>query len=400
MRGWDKAVLYFLAMLGVFLLLVGGIFGAAVATGDEWRIPNADDALAGIKVGPQFSRPAFMTSEHQSDARIEFSSLPEGAVATPVNVMRATNIPEAVRASYLSVVRITASTGGGSASQGSGTYLGDGLVLTNRHVVSGGYSFTITLKDGTNYPAKLAKTSNNSADLALLETRNIDHRLKAVPISVEDVRPGQVIYPSGFDKGRLEWHTIWPARVRQFYADGDFDSAGVGSRGGAISGNSGGPTFNSAGELISPLHSTTADPSLGNGRTIAVCFRSTRWFLLPWRRRIMRSLEDQYGRYGRYGRQPIIIQIAPNQQWQSQPQVPMPQRSNSRPEILIEGNRIKILPLKSSSGDQTQYGYCEPSTGGICPPSYGQPSYGQPSYGQPNYGQPSRPVLPNDETPR
>lgn len=377
------------------ILLLAAI--AATSYGDEWRIPNANDALAGVQLGPKFERPAFMTRDGQTPGRVEFFPQPAGPIATPVNVMRATNIPEAVRASYLSVVRITASTGGGSASQGSGTYLGDGLVLTNRHVVSGGYSFTITLKDGTNYPAQLAKTSSNSADLALLETRNLDHRLKAVPISVEDVRAGQVIYPSGFDQGRLEWHTIWPARVNQFYADGDFDSAGVGSRGGAISGNSGGPTFNSAGELISPLHSTTANPSLGNGRTIAVCFRSTRWFLFPWRRRIMRSLEEQYGRYGRYGRQPIIIQIAPGENWQPQA---APQRSNSRPEILIEGNRIKIVPLKSTRNDpaETQYGYCPPSTGGIqyqqCPPNYGQPSYGQPNYG------PSRPVLPDSETPR
>lgn len=355
-------------MRSLFILL-------ALLTPAAAQIPHAEEALAGITVGREVD---YTTTHTTTDGVLVFFR-GTSREATPTNVMQATQIPDAVRLSYLSVLRITAGTGGGTSSRGSGTYLGNGLVLTNRHVVDGGRSFYITLKDGRNVSANLLRTSNTQADLAILETQNLDHILKPVPLAMRDAQQGQTIYPSGFDQGRLEWHTIWPARVYKFYQSGDYAAIGSGARRGSISGNSGGPVFNARGELISPLWGTNGSTQLGNGDTMAVCFRSTRWFLLPWRQRIMNALA------GGWNRRPIIIQIAPGQQWQQPPQI---QPQQLPPVQQPRGYRFEgqILPLASST-DSTQCGPGYSQYGQqYCPPSYGS--------GQPSYGSPSRPVIP------
>lgn len=276
-------------------------------------------------------------------------------------MFRATNIPDPVKTSYLSVVRVT----GNQGKRGSGTYLGDGLVLTNRHVVSGQSSFYITLKDGRHANATLQRISGG-ADLAILQTQNLDQILKPVPLAMNDVRPGQTVYPSGFDNGRLEWHTIWPSRVYNWYGGGSWESVGGPMRSGTISGNSGGPVFNDRGELIAPLWGTGGDPSTGNGTTMAVCYRSTRWFLLPWRRRIMRALES------RWDRRPIVINIGNGQQFQ--PPTPQQLRQPLQPQgYKFEGKMIpltakktdvKIVPLKyDDRGWKSSETQCEPMYG-------------------------------------
>lgn len=371
-------------------ILVIGLSQVATA-----QIPNANDVLAGIEVGREVS----YLNTQSVDAGYAVLGSPTNVVQ-PTGVMRATNIPEAVKTSYLSVVRITGDHGNGTSSRGSGTYLGSGLVITNRHVVQGGRTFYITLKNGKNIPASLLRVSNTEADLALLQVPDLPE-LKPVPVAMKEVRQGQVVYPSGFDQGRMEWHTIWPARVHNWYNQGSWSSGGIGARRGSISGNSGGPVFNSAGELIAPLWGTNGSTSLGNGDTTAVCFRSTRFFLLPWRARIMRALRS------RWNQPPIIINIGNGSQYQPPPQQqysPPPQQGYKIEghliplrEVTRTSNEVPIVPLKNydDSGwesSSTQYGYCPPGSGSqYCDPGYGQPSYGQPSYG----GGAQRPVLPD-----
>lgn len=216
----------------------------------------------------------------------------------------AEGIPDAVKQAYQSVGRITKSQPDGVMQHGSATYLGDGLWITNRHVVLSSQrgQFTITTKDGRELPAKVVAVEDGGPDLALVETANQDAYLRPVPLSESETKIGDLVYPSGFDQGNMKWHTIWAARVTERYATGSVDSVGLGPRKGAISGNSGGPTFNSKGELIAPLnanggahYSERFGPRDGLGTTITVSWSGTRYFLLPWRRRVMESLA-QYGR--------------------------------------------------------------------------------------------------------
>jgi serine protease Do len=105
------------------------------------------------------------------------------SAATPNAVVTGTSsspgdIADVVAVARKSVVTITAS---GMASRGrsqfavpatgigSGVILTtDGYILTNKHVVSGSSSLTVTLLDGTEYPATIVKELTNN-DLALVK---------------------------------------------------------------------------------------------------------------------------------------------------------------------------------------------------------------------------------------
>ena len=208
-------------------------------------------------------------------------------------VSDSTLIPQSVVDSYSSVGLVTKRDATGQ-QKGSATYLGDGLWLTNAHVVlsSAKGTFTVTLKSGQVLAARVLHCElDKEPDLAVVETSPVNLK----PVAVADKPPaiGDLVFPSGFDRGRLEWHTIWPARVDEIYSGGDFASTGLGARKGAISGNSGGPTFNESGELIAPLNANNGPSTLtGGGGTVSVCFRNTRIFLLPWRNRVMRALQQ------------------------------------------------------------------------------------------------------------
>ncbi|MEM7557490.1 MAG: trypsin-like peptidase domain-containing protein [Planctomycetota bacterium] len=240
-------------------------------------------------------------------------------------VALANGIPSAVQQSYQSVGIVTKSYRGGQQS-GSATYIGDGLWLTNAHVVlsSERGQFAITTKDQRQLEANvIAVERDQEPDLALVETANQDAWIKPVPLADAEAKVGDLVYPSGFDQGKLNWHTIWPSKVVKCYGD-KLDSVGTGDRKGSISGNSGGPTFNALGELIAPLnanggshYSADRGPTDGMGTTITVSWSGTRRFLLPWRHRVMQALA-QYGNCPPGGSCPPQMVPIP------QPEVPRP----------------------------------------------------------------------------
>src|SRR5439155_23626040 len=87
------------------------------------------------------------------------------------------DITGVVAAAKDSVVTITSKIatsgrfGGTETGVGSGIILtSDGFVLTNRHVVEGSSSLTVTLADGTEYPASVVKESDTE-DLALVKVQ-------------------------------------------------------------------------------------------------------------------------------------------------------------------------------------------------------------------------------------
>jgi S1-C subfamily serine protease len=135
--------------------------------------------------------------------------LPENQVDRPVSFKAVSltasleDIPEPVLKACYSVGKVVMDAGG-SMSMGSSTYIGDGLWITNRHVVADGGRPSIHLKSGEVIPARVASVSRSSnADLAVLETVNVDNVVMPVAISDENPREGDIVFPSGFDRGNM-----------------------------------------------------------------------------------------------------------------------------------------------------------------------------------------------------
>lgn len=251
----------------------------------------------------------------------------ERTARTEMQASLALDIPSAVERSYQSVGLVRKTEPGG-AQTGSATYLGDGLWITNAHVVLSQKhgQFSITTKQRQTLAGKvIAVEYDHEPDLALIETQAVD--LKPVPMADAAANIGDLVFPSGFDQGRLEWHTIWPAKVVDRR-----NSVGIGQRKGSISGNSGGPTFNARGELIAPLNANGGThygngfgPVDGLGTTITVDWLETRRFLLPFRARIVAALAQCNPQSGQC--QPRI---------QPQPQMyPLPQSGGMVPRPTI-----------------------------------------------------------------
>lgn len=198
-------------------------------------------------------------------------------------------------------VGLVKANSGNTQQYGTASYIGDGLWLTNAHVVQNDYgqpagAFSVFTKDGREHRAVLRSVEQDKEpDLAVLETAPIS--LPPIPIARDGVGQNEVVFPTGFDRGDMSRHKVWPARVVQIYNSGDLESVGWGQRLGAISGNSGGPTFNAQGELLAPLNANGGQEpgvtSTGRGSTITVSCRATRTYLLPFRERIMRAIAAQ-----------------------------------------------------------------------------------------------------------
>lgn len=259
--------------------------------------------------------------------------------------LTSTDIPEPVRKACYSVGRVTLDQGN-AAQHGSGTYIGSGLWLTNRHVVVGGSGrYSVKLKSGEVLPAKVVSVSQNDADLAVVQTADMDQAITPIMISNEDPRPGMIVYPSGFDHGELSKHLCWPAKIVSFFASGDMVSEGLSERKGSISGNSGGPTFTAEGQLLAPLWGNSGgDTNTGSGTCITVNSHSCRRFLLPWWEFIMRSQTQCGG-----GRN------CPPQYGMQQPM--QPQRPVQPPQYIIPSTPQGNLPPPSYQPQQPPPSY-------------------------------------------
>jgi hypothetical protein len=240
--------------------------------------------------------------------------------------------PEIVRQRMGSVVRVVVNQGGG-ASMGTGTYLGDRLVVTANHVVADRGRLEVHTRSGERVPAKIVAT-DRQADMALIECDR-DLNLYPVPISDIDPKIGDYVYPAGFDRGDMGNLSLWTARVVDVEPSGQnvsepdhLVSVGVAERKGSISGDSGGPVLDHNGALIGDLfanHSSQGTKD-GSGTTISVTGWRMRRFLFPWNARLYAYLSQQggcgpggcYPQGGSCGPQgcPPQQQYAPQQQYQ------------------------------------------------------------------------------------
>jgi len=136
----------------------------------------------------------------------------------------------------------------GRRGAGAGVSVGDGLVLTNNHVVARGRSVRVTLEDDGSFEARVA-ARDPEVDLALLHFPG-GSGLPAAVFASERPRPGEMVFAFGHPWGQRNVLTggvlsaLTTARTRR----GEIPILCTDVR--LAPGNSGGPLLNAAGEVI------------------------------------------------------------------------------------------------------------------------------------------------------
>ena len=154
-----------------------------------------------------------------------------------------------------------------SASSGSGFIITqDGYIVTNHHVVSGASSVTVTLYDGTEYPATVVG-SDSDYDVAVLKINATD--LQPVTLgNSSSVNVGDSVLAIGNPLGELTFSMsqgIVSCCDRAINVDGTpFNMIQVDAS--INPGNSGGPLMNLYGEvvgIVSAKYSSYSDTTVG-----------------------------------------------------------------------------------------------------------------------------------------
>lgn len=149
-------------------------------------------------------------------------------------------------------------------SQGSGFFISeDGYIVTNNHVVDDGAAFTIVMNDGKELDAKLVGKDSRT-DLALLKVENPKQKFTYVSFAEdENMRVGDWVVAVGnpFGLGGTVTAGIISARGRDI-GSGPYDDY-IQIDAAVNRGNSGGPDFNLAGEVVG-INTAIFSPSGGN----------------------------------------------------------------------------------------------------------------------------------------
>ena len=147
-------------------------------------------------------------------------------------------------------------------AQGSGFFVtSDGYIVTNNHVVEKGTKVEVTTDDGRTLAAKVVGVDPKT-DLALLKTED-KGPFPAVPFAKESPRIGDWVIAVGnpFGLGGTVTAGIVSARGRDIGAGPYDDFLQIDAP--VNRGNSGGPTFNLAGEVVG-VNTAIASPSGGS----------------------------------------------------------------------------------------------------------------------------------------
>ncbi len=150
-----------------------------------------------------------------------------------------------------------------SNSLGSGFIIdASGIVITNNHVIEGANDITVILTDGTKLKAEIVG-KDAKIDVAVLKVTT-DHPLKSVPLGDSDkMRVGDAVMAVGnpFGLGGTVTAGIVSARHRNIDS-GPYDNY-IQTDASINKGNSGGPLFNMAGEVIG-INTAILSPSGGS----------------------------------------------------------------------------------------------------------------------------------------
>ena len=148
-------------------------------------------------------------------------------------------------------------------AKGSGFIINSsGIVVTNNHVVKDAKTVSVTLSDGTSYPAKIIGTDPKT-DLAVLKI-NVGHPLPYVELgSSKKVEPGEWVVAMGnpFGLGGTVTAGIVSALGRNI-GDGPYDRF-IQIDAPINEGNSGGPLFDQHGQVIG-INTAILTPSGGS----------------------------------------------------------------------------------------------------------------------------------------
>ncbi len=147
-------------------------------------------------------------------------------------------------------------------SQGSGFFVSaDGYLVTNNHVIDKGVAFEVVMDDGRTLPARLIG-ADPKTDLAVLKVDDVSD-LSYVRFAAGAPRVGDWVVAVGnpFGLGGTVTAGIVSARGRDIGAGPYDDFLQIDAA--VNSGNSGGPSFNLAGEVVG-VNTAIASPSGGN----------------------------------------------------------------------------------------------------------------------------------------
>jgi serine protease Do len=153
-------------------------------------------------------------------------------------------------------------------SQGSGFIISaDGKVVTNFHVVKGATEVTVVTEDGTEYKAKVVG-ADEKTDVALVKIQGDRKDFPTVPFATGEVRPGDWVLAVGnpFGLGGSVTAGIVSARGREIGAGPYDDFLQIDAP--INRGNSGGPTFDLAGNVVG-MNTAIYSP---NGGSIGIGF--------------------------------------------------------------------------------------------------------------------------------
>jgi putative serine protease PepD len=244
-------------------------------------------AVATLFAGAVGGTVGALVADHESPS----AATTTAAAAQPVSANAPTDLSSVIAKVLPSVVQVNMSAGN-QRGIGSGVILSaDGKILTNNHVVSGADSLTVTLSDGRTVDAAVVRTDPNS-DLALIQAQGVSGLTPATIGDSSAVKIGDEVIAIGSPGGLQGTVTtgIVSALDREVTVAGEQQGQqSPFSRNAANStvtyhaiqtdaainqGNSGGPLFNAAGQVIginSAIYSPVSGPD-GSAGSVGIGF--------------------------------------------------------------------------------------------------------------------------------
>ncbi len=157
-----------------------------------------------------------------------------------------------------------------SASSGSGFIVTkDGYIVTNYHVISGGESVTVTLNDGSSFPAQIIG-GDKDYDIAVIKVDPGEKELKPVTLGTSSsLKVGDDVLTIGNPLGELTFSMsegIVSCLDREINLDGTpFNMIQISTA--VNNGNSGGPLFNIYGEVVGIVSAKYSGSTSSSGAT-------------------------------------------------------------------------------------------------------------------------------------
>lgn len=209
----------------------------------------------------------------KSDGSVKTPEETENAAALTASEIYAQNIASTVGITAKGTTKNIFGQTTSTASSGTGFVIrSDGYILTNHHVINGADEFTVTFSDGTSYPAEVVGYESDVSDIAVLKIDKAG--LKPVTFGKSsEMTVGEDITVIGNPLGELTFSLtrgVVSALDRKINTDGNpitmfqIDAA-------VNSGNSGGPAFDSGGNVVGIV---TAKYASGTTEGLGFCIPS------------------------------------------------------------------------------------------------------------------------------